>query len=49
MSRSSMHAVLTIYCATLVAAVIFNAPTGRRMTWLHVKKQNSTGQQEETI
>jgi hypothetical protein len=43
-----MQAVPTIYCATPDVAVIFNAPIGRRMTWLHVQKQNSTGQQEET-
>jgi hypothetical protein len=42
-----MQAVPTIYCATQAAAVIFNAPRRCRMTWLRVKKQNSTGQQEE--
>jgi hypothetical protein len=44
-----MQAVSTIYCVTQTVAVIYNAPNGRRMTWLHDKNQNSTGQQEETI
>jgi len=44
-----MRAALTIYCATRVAAVISNAPRRCRMTWLHVKKQNSPGQQKEII
>jgi len=44
-----MQAVPTIYCATQTAAVISNAPRRCRMTWLHVKKQNSPGQQKKVI
>jgi len=49
MVRPFMEAVPTVYCATPAATAIFNAPKGRRMSWLRIKGMNLTGGQVEMI
>lgn len=42
-----MQTVMTNYCAMQPESVIINVPAGHRVSWLRVKTQNATGNQEK--